>query len=88
VSDELRVAGSANTFEATVNLELIDAHGDVLAEDFVTATSGSGTRGTFDHVLPIPEGATGPATLVAFEMSARDGSRSNMVRVPVTIRAS
>jgi hypothetical protein len=88
VGDPVRVAGSANTFEATVHLELLDEAGNVLADEFVTATSGSGTRGTFDATLAVPEGVAGPGTVLAFEISARDGSRTNVVRVPVTIAGS
>ena len=46
-----------------------------LAKDFVTATSGSGTRGTFDFTRPVlgrlPRRTGRPAV---FELSAEDGS--------------
>lgn len=85
VGTPVRIAGSANTFEATLNLELLDGAGNVVADEVVTATSGSGTRGTFKATLAVPEGAGGPGTLLAFEISARDGSRTHMARIPVTI---
>ncbi len=52
VHSPLRLAGTANTFEATFQYELKDAAGKMLAKHFVTATSGSGLRGTFDVTIP------------------------------------
>ena len=40
VASPLRVTGTANTFEANFQYELTDADGRVIAENFVTATSG------------------------------------------------
>jgi hypothetical protein len=52
------------------------------AEDnFVTATSGTGTRGTFFFTTRAVDGV---ATLVVFETSAEDGSRIHGVEIPVT----
>jgi len=74
VSSPLRVTGSANTFEATFNYRLEDADGKLLAKDFVTATSGSGTRGTFDFSVAFDVDAAQNGTLAVFELSAEDGS--------------
>lgn len=82
VVSPLRLRGSANTFEATFQVELLDADGDVAAKRFVTATSGTGTRGTFDATLPFDVPA-GPATLATFELSAEDGSRIHEQRIPL-----
>ena len=82
VSSPLRVTGTANTFEATFQYELLDSEGNVVDNNFVTATSGTGTRGTFDFT-------TGDfsevAKLVVFENSAEDGSRVNEVEIPLTV---
>jgi len=83
VHSPLHVTGTANTFEAQFVLELHDASGHVLSSQPVHATSGTGTRGTFDATVTFT--ATGPATLVAYERSARDGSPINMVEVAVTL---
>jgi germination protein M len=85
VSSPLRLEGTANTFEATFNVELVGADGTVLAERFVTATSGSGTRGTFEAELPFGASEEGPGELVVFEISAEDGSRLHETRIPVEI---
>ena len=84
VSAPLRVTGTANTFEATFEYELLDPAGKVLSRDFVTATSGSGTRGTFDFRIPF-EAPGGLGQLVVFERSAADGSRIHQVEIPLSL---
>lgn len=86
VGSPLRVMGTANTFEATLNLRLVDPAGNVLYDDFATATSGSGSRGTFAETLEFDAATAGPATLVAYERSAEDGSEIHVVRIPVELR--
>lgn len=86
VTSPLRVRGTANTFEATLNLRLLDGSGKVLYDNFTTATSGSGTRGTFEQTIPFTISKAGPGTLVAYERSAADGSEINVVRIPVELR--
>lgn len=81
VAGPLRVRGTANTFEATLQLRLTSASGAVLAEQTVTATSGSGTRGTFSASLPFSVSSPQDATLTGFVQSAKDGSEVNTVTV-------
>jgi hypothetical protein len=84
VSAPLRVTGTANTFEATFEYELTDPDGKVLSHNFVTATSGSGTRGTFDFTIPF-EAPNGLGKLVVYERSAADGSKTHVVEIPLTL---
>ena len=88
VAGRLRLAGTANTFEATFQYELKDAAGKVLAKHFVTATSGNGVRGTFDVTIPFTVTVTGTqeGTLTVYEVSAKDGSRINRVDIPLTLQ--
>lgn len=84
VTSPLRVSGTANTFEATFSYELTDTDGLIVDENVVTATSGTGTRGTFDfttapYVVPFD----GVGALIVFERSAKDGSRINLVEIPL-----
>lgn len=84
VTSPLTVTGTANTFEATFQYELTDTDGRIVDENFVTATSGSGTRGTFefttaDYEIPFD----GVGALIVFEISAEDGSRINLVEIPL-----
>jgi hypothetical protein len=80
------VTGTANTFEATFNYELRDATDKVLAKNFVTATSGSGTRGTFRFTVPYEVARPQDGRLVVFELSAADGSRINERSTPLKLR--
>jgi germination protein M len=85
VRSPLHATGTANTFEATFDYDLVGPDGTVLAHHFVTATSGSGTRGTFDFTAPFTAAQSGPGKLVVYEVSAADGSRIHQVEVPVRI---
>jgi hypothetical protein len=87
VESPFRVRGTANTFEATFNYEVTDTDGKIVDEDFVTATSGSGTRGTFDFTtgdFTVPFDGIG--ALIVFELSAEDGSRIHLVEIPLTMK--
>lgn len=86
VRSPLRVRGTANTFEATFFLHVVDQEGRRIAERLVTATSGSGTRGAFDVTVSFRIADEQRGTLVAFERSAKDGSTINVVQVPLELR--
>jgi hypothetical protein len=83
VESGFEVTGTANTFEATFNYELKDASGKVVSKNFVTATSGSGTRGTFRFTVPYELDEPQAGTLVVFELSAEDGSRTHESEIPL-----
>lgn len=85
ITPPLRVRGTANTFEATLYLRVVDKSGAVLVDRFVTATSGSGTRGTFEASLPIDAATLGDANLVAYERSAENGAEINAVTIPIRL---
>jgi germination protein M len=86
VSSPLTIRGSANTFEATFMIELRPAQGKPFVKDFVTATSGNGTRGTFEDSFEFTAGGEQAGTLVVYERSAEDNSVMNEVEIPVTIQ--
>jgi hypothetical protein len=85
VTSPLHARGTANTFEATFQYDLVDPGGKLLKTHFVTATSGSGTRGSFDFTVPFPAGHEGAGKLVVYERSAKDGSRIHIVAIPVRL---
>ena len=85
VGSPLRATGTANTFEATFEYDLVDADGNVIGHHFVTATSGSGTRGTFDFSVPFTVARSGPGKLVVFESSAANGQRIHVVEIPLRL---
>jgi hypothetical protein len=82
VTSPLAARGTANTFEATFQLEMRNSSGVPVASRFVTATSGSGERGTFDATIAFPH-TGGPLTLVAYERSAANGKPIHLVRIPL-----
>jgi germination protein M len=84
VSSPITATGTANTFEANFHYTLTDTDGLIVDENFVTATSGSGTRGTFEfttdaYTVPFD----GIGSLIVFERSAEDGSKVNIVEIPL-----
>jgi len=82
---ELHATGTANTFEATFEYDLVGGDGKLLAHHFVTATSGSGTRGTFDFTVPFTIEHAQSGKLVVFESSAENGSRIHVVEIPLRL---
>jgi hypothetical protein len=85
VSSPIHVQGTANTFEANYQYELVDAAGKVLQKGFGTATSGTGTRGTFAFTLRYGVIVPTRADIVVFEDSAENGERIHIRRVPVML---
>jgi hypothetical protein len=85
VRSPLRVSGTSNTFEAALSWEVRDSAGKVIREGFATATSGTGTWGTFAFEVDLTGLAPGGITLVVFESSAKDGSPTNVYEVPLTL---
>jgi hypothetical protein len=79
------IAGTANVFEATVSIRLLDADGNELVETFTTATCGSGCRGDYSKRIRFQVDREQPGTLELFEVSAQDGSETNKVSIPVVL---
>jgi hypothetical protein len=84
-SNPIHATGTANTFEANFQYEVVDPAGKVVDTHFVTATSGTGTRGTFEFTTKPYTGKAGQGALVVLEFSAKDGSRTKEVRIPVQL---
>ena len=85
VRTPVRVWGSANTFEATFRLRITDAAGHAAADVYATATSGSGTRGTFDVTIPYKATRSGAGRLTAYWNSLEDGHAVIEDTVPLTV---
>jgi hypothetical protein len=83
VTSPITVRGTSNTFEATMRVE-IRRGTEVLVAETVTASSGSGERGTFAASLDV-SASPGSITLVAFEPSAENGQPLHTVRIPLTL---
>ena len=85
VTSPLQITGSANTFEATFIVNVTDGEGLIVYDEPATATSGSGTRGTFDLTATFEVPRPGVGALIVFEESAQDGSQINLVEIPLEI---
>lgn len=85
VRGPLQARGTANTFEATFEYELVAPDGLIVAHNFVTATSGSGERGTFEFTAPFTVERSGLGKLIVFERSAEDGSRLHEIAIPLRL---
>jgi len=86
VSSPLKVAGTANVFEANVTFRLLDEAGDEIARGFTTATCGTGCRGEFSTQVIFRVDAEQRGTLVLSDDDADgDGKPQHEVRVPVVL---
>jgi len=79
------VAGTADVFEATVSIRILDANGQELAAAFATATCGTGCRGKYSAEVFFFTEERQDGTIEVFESSAVDGSPLNLVSVPVEL---
>ena len=79
--------GTANTFESALVVDIVDSAGAVQCVRHVSATSGSGTAGTWAATLTLAglSADSAPMTLRAYEISPRDGSIINLVQQPITV---
>jgi hypothetical protein len=77
--------GSSNAFEATHRLQVIDRTGAVVVDTAVTASSGTGTRGTWETRVELPAGVRGPVFLRVFETSAENGRPLGLVDIDLTV---
>jgi hypothetical protein len=88
VTSPVTVSGTADVFEAVVSLRILDARGTEVATRFTGATCGTGCRGSYSTVVPYRVGVEQPGTVEVFHVSARDGSRVDVVDIPVTLGPS
>ncbi|MFA5891573.1 MAG: Gmad2 immunoglobulin-like domain-containing protein [Actinomycetota bacterium] len=85
VSSPVTVSGTANVFEATVSLRILDAGGKEIATTFTNATCGTGCRGTYSVNVTFEVAAEQQGTIEVFVSSAKDGKPTDVVRVPVIL---
>jgi germination protein M len=85
VSSPLQVSGTANTFEAAFQLNVTDGEGLIVYDEPQMATSGTGTRGTFEVTATFEVPRAGAGAVIVFESSAQDGRPINVVEIPVDI---
>jgi hypothetical protein len=86
VRSPVRIAGTANVFEANVTVRILDASGNVLTEDSTTATCGTGCRGDYDAEVEfdLAEEQAGAIQLHADD-AAGTGTMPGLVEIPVAL---
>lgn len=77
------VEGVANVFEATVTVAVIDGAGEIVDEEFVTATCGTGCWGEFSTSIGADLIVPGESSIRVFTFSAEDGAISEAITVPI-----
>jgi hypothetical protein len=82
VSSPIRASGTADVFEGTLAVD-VWSNGKLLRTQPITASSGTGTRGSWSATIALPPGA---AKLVFYEPSAENGSPLHATTVDVTVR--
>ncbi|MBM0277541.1 GerMN domain-containing protein [Micromonospora sp. STR1s_6] len=85
VTAPLVVTGTADVFEATVSVRVLDAAGREVATAFGTASCGSGCRGGYRVVVGWRTVREQRGTVEVYEVSAHDGTRINTMAVPVLL---
>ncbi|MGZ8571216.1 MAG: Gmad2 immunoglobulin-like domain-containing protein [Actinomycetota bacterium] len=85
VSSPVTISGTANVFEATVSITILDAQGTEIASDFTTATCGTGCRGTYSTAVAFTVDQSQTGTVRVYEASAKDGRPINVVDIPVVL---
>ncbi|WP_147803912.1 Gmad2 immunoglobulin-like domain-containing protein [Alkalicoccus halolimnae] len=83
----IHIEGEARVFEATVSYVVVE-DGTEIDEGFTTATAGGPEWGEFELAIDIAEleeGETRDLTVILFEESADDGSRTHELEIPITI---
>ncbi len=85
VSSPVTISGTANVFEATVSITVLDARGTEIARGFATATCGTGCRGSFSTAMAFTVDRRQTGTVRVYEASAKDGRPINVVDIPVVL---
>jgi len=85
VSSPALISGTADVFEGTVSIRILDENGAILSEDFTTATCGSGCLGTYKTRVRFQIDHKQRGSIQVFESSAENGEPLHMVEIPVTL---
>lgn len=84
VSSPFTVSGEARVFEGTVLIQVTNINGEVLIDELATAHAPDvGKFGSFKITLSFQFSSTKDGFVEVFSESARDGSRENLVKIPV-----
>ena len=87
VPSAVRVFGTADIFEASVTVRILDENDDIIAEVRVQASCGTGCVGDFSATIDYHVAHDQPGKIQAFDYSSNDGSIENLTSVDVTLSA-
>jgi germination protein M len=85
ISSPVKVRGSSNVFEAVSFIQITDWDGRIVATKRVMASSGTGTRGTFDVTVSYQTTRPGQGELIVYSLSPKDGKRINLIETPLVV---
>jgi hypothetical protein len=89
VTSPVRIAGTANVFEANVTMRILGEGGEVLAETFTMATCGTGCRGDYDTEVEFDvAGEQAGVIQLHADDAAGTGTMPGLVEIPVTLAPS
>ena len=80
---EYQVSGRANVFEAALMVRIEDGAGNVVHEEPVMATCGTGCWGEFSVGIPADLIVGGESVVTLFTHSPEDGSMIDVITVPI-----
>ena len=85
VTSPVTISGSADVFEATVSVRILDSAGHEIARTFTTATCGTGCRGDYSVPVRYAVPREEPGTIEVFETSMENGQPLHLQLIPVTL---
>lgn len=88
VTSPVTIAGDARTFEANVQIRILDAQQNVIKDTFTMASEGAPALAPFSESVAFSVSSEQNGCVMVFEGSAMDGSPRNVVLVPVVLAAS
>ncbi len=83
--DPFVLRGTASVYEGSFMAQLTDDAGRRIVRVSVQASKGAPARGAFRQTVVYSTSAT-HGTLTVYSESAEDGSRQNVVKIPVTLK--
>jgi hypothetical protein len=86
IESPLVIYGTANVFEALFKLEILNAEGSTVSTARMKATSGTGTRGSWETTQTFELPAGSQAIISALYNSPKDSSRVLVMDVPVLVK--
>jgi nitrite reductase/ring-hydroxylating ferredoxin subunit len=85
ITSPVRIAGTAEVFEAVVHYEILDADGSVIAQGTTNASCGTGCRGHYSVRIDFAVDHEQDGIIRLFGVSEMDAQPQDVIDIPVTI---